>query len=58
MPTDVALPNYKRRLAQDPEAANLLVALLLVPLIFCLGSILLSIESPEFAATIVVMADD
>ena len=56
MPTDLALSNDKRRAAQSREAANLIAAVLWIPLIFCLGSILLSAESLEFADTIVVMA--
>lgn len=56
MPTDVALSNYERRLARERELANLIAALLLIPLIACLGSILLSIESPQFADALVAMA--
>ena len=56
MPTDVALSNDKRRLAGEREQANLMAALFLIPLIVCLGSILLSIESPQFADALVAMA--
>ena len=58
MPTDIVLSNDKRRSVQERDVANLIAALLLVPLIACLGSILLSIESPQFSAAIVVMASE
>jgi hypothetical protein len=53
MPTDVTVSNDKQRSAMDREAANLVATLLLIPLIACLGSILLSIVSAEFADTMV-----
>jgi hypothetical protein len=56
MPTDVTVSNDKQRSAMDREAANLVATLLLIPLIACLGSILLSIVSAEFADTMVAAA--
>jgi hypothetical protein len=48
----------QRRAIQRKDAADLRAFLLLIPLIACLFSIVLSIESSTFARTIVEMGDE
>lgn len=56
MPTDLLQASKTRRRAQERETANLVAVLLLLPLIACLVSILLSIESPGLVTPIVSVA--
>lgn len=57
MPTDVVLSMAKRRQALDREGANLIAILLLIPMIACLCSILMSVVSPEFSAVVTMAAE-
>lgn len=56
MPTDLLQASKTRRRAQERETANLVAVLLLLPLIACLVSILLSIELPGLVTPIVSVA--
>jgi hypothetical protein len=56
MPTDILLSIEQRRLARKKEAADLTAYLLLIPLIVCLVSIALSVNSHAFACAIVHLA--
>jgi hypothetical protein len=56
MPTNLALSNVGGPSPQAREMTNLIPVLFLIPLIACLGSVALSIESTEFAAAILFMA--
>jgi hypothetical protein len=53
MPTDILLSIEQKRLARKKEAADLRAMLLLVPLIMCLFSIVLAVESHAFECTLV-----
>ncbi len=55
MPTDISLSIEERRLARKKEAADLRAYLLLIPLIACLLSIALSMESRAFECAVVSM---
>jgi hypothetical protein len=52
VPTDVLLSIEERRLRKIKQAADLKACLLLIPQIVCLGSIILGMECPAFAAAI------
>jgi hypothetical protein len=53
VPTDVLLSIRERRAAERRTAANLRAILLLIPLIACLISITLSVESRAFEFAII-----
>ncbi len=55
MPTDVLLPFQRRRAEKKREAADLQAILLLIPLIACLVSVLLSVQSLAFESAIVTL---
>jgi hypothetical protein len=52
MPTDVLVALEERRLAKKKEAADLRAFLLLIPMIACLLSIILSVESRAFECAV------
>ena len=52
MPTDVLLAIEQRVAVEKREAADLLAILLLVPLVACLFSILLSVQSQAFESAL------
>jgi hypothetical protein len=53
MPTDIFVSLQRRRLARQKEAADLRAYLFLIPLIACLLSIVLCLESRAFEADLV-----
>lgn len=53
MPTDVLVALRERRAVERRKAADLMAILLLIPLIACLISIALSVESRAFEFAIV-----
>ena len=55
MPTDILYSIEQRRLNRKKEAADLRTYLFLIPLIACLVSIFLCIESPAFESDVVFM---
>ena len=55
MPTDVLLSIEQKIAAEKKNAANLFAMLFLVPVIACLGSILLSLNSQAFAAVVLAL---
>ena len=55
MPTDILLSVEQRRIAERKNSADLRVILLLLPLIACLLSIILSVESAAFEGALVTM---
>jgi hypothetical protein len=52
MPTEISLAIENRRLAKKKETADLRAYLLLVPIIACLISIILALESPAYASAL------
>jgi hypothetical protein len=57
MPTDVLLSIAERRVARRKEVADLGAYLLLIPLIACLGSIILTLEYPAFATAVIAAGE-
>ena len=58
MPTDVLLSVQERRARVRKSGSDLHAYLLLVPLIACLFSIILSFESRAFEAVFIELADE
>jgi hypothetical protein len=55
VPTDVLLAFTRRRREKNREAADLQAILLLIPMVACLYSILLSVESLAFESAMVTL---
>ena len=58
MPTNVVLSIAERRAAERKSAADLRAYLLLLPLIFCLCSIILCAESRAFECALIALGMD
>lgn len=58
MPTEVLLAVEERRARDRKNAADLRACLLLIPLIACLLSIVLSFESRTFEAVFIELSDE
>jgi hypothetical protein len=58
MPTDVLLSIEERRVAKKKEAADLRAYLFLIPVIACLFSILLCVESYAFQGALIMLGTE